>query len=69
MYASSLFSSSQNHLRLTFSSQSANVDWALLNFMKDWFPIESRKKLRQNEKEVAQEEMEELGLDVSCIIA
>ncbi|CAL1710707.1 unnamed protein product [Somion occarium] len=47
----------------------SNVDWALLNFMKDWFPIESRKKLRQNEKEVAQEEMEELGLDVSCIIA
>ena len=52
-------------------SFSANVDWALLNFMRDWFPIESKKKLRQNEQEVAQEEMEELGLNIngSCIIA
>ncbi|KAL4245950.1 hypothetical protein ABKN59_009543 [Abortiporus biennis] len=48
----------------------SNVDWALLNFMKDWFPIESRKKLRQNEQEAAEEEMEELGLNTqSCVIA
>ncbi|KAF5381778.1 hypothetical protein D9615_005505 [Tricholomella constricta] len=40
-----------------------NVDWALLNFMQDWFPIESREKLLQNEKEAAREELEELGLD------
>lgn len=62
-------------LALTLTSSlycsSANVDWALLNFMRDWFPVESKKKLRQNEQEVAQEQMEELGLnpDVSCIIA
>ncbi|KAK7689507.1 hypothetical protein QCA50_007299 [Cerrena zonata] len=49
----------------------SNVDWALLNFMRDWFPMESKKKLRQNEQEVAQEQMEELGLNVndSCVIA
>ncbi|KAI0079186.1 hypothetical protein K474DRAFT_1659490 [Panus rudis PR-1116 ss-1] len=47
----------------------SNVDWALLNFMKDWFPVESRKKLKENEREVAQEEMQELGLDTSCIVA
>ena len=48
---------------------SANVDWAMLNFMADWFPIESKKKLRQNEREVAEEELEELGIDnPNCIV-
>ena len=41
----------------------ANVDWALLNFMQDWFPLESKEKLKSNEREAAREEMEELGLD------
>ncbi|CAK5262036.1 unnamed protein product [Mycena citricolor] len=40
----------------------SNVDWALLNFMRDWFPEEARFKLRQNEQEAAQEQMEELGI-------
>ena len=44
---------------------SANVDYALLNFMSDWFPRESRAKLRANEREAAQEELEELGLSGS----
>ena len=48
----------------------ANVDWALLNFMKDWFPIEAKKKLQQNEREAAEEQMEELGFkEQTCIIA
>lgn len=52
------------HLRL------ANVDWALLNFMKDWFPIEAKKKLHQNEEEAAQEQLQELGINPQgCIIA
>ncbi|KAF8838305.1 hypothetical protein BDN67DRAFT_1013182 [Paxillus ammoniavirescens] len=42
-----------------------NVDYALLNFMSDWFPLESREKLRANEREAAQEELEELGLSGS----
>jgi len=41
----------------------SNVDWALLNFMCDWFPEESALKLRQNEKEATREQFEELGLD------
>ncbi|GLB41102.1 putative SPX domain containing protein [Lyophyllum shimeji] len=41
----------------------SNVDWALLNFMQDWFPIEAKEKLQQNEKEAAREELEELGVD------
>ncbi|KIJ14853.1 hypothetical protein PAXINDRAFT_169528 [Paxillus involutus ATCC 200175] len=42
-----------------------NVDYALLNFMSDWFPLESGEKLRANEREAAQEELEELGLSES----
>ncbi|KAJ7248218.1 hypothetical protein B0H12DRAFT_1020206 [Mycena haematopus] len=41
----------------------SNVDWALLNFMRDWFPEESNVKLRQNEKEASEEELRELGID------
>ncbi|KDR79100.1 hypothetical protein GALMADRAFT_242961 [Galerina marginata CBS 339.88] len=47
-----------------------NVDWALLNFMQDWFPIESKEKLKSNEKEATEEQMRELGLDPnqSCVL-
>lgn len=49
---------------------SANVDWALMNFMADWFPVESREKLQSNEREVNAERAEELGLigDRGCFI-
>jgi len=47
----------------------ANVDWALLNFMQDWFPEESQEKLKRNEREAAKEELEELGFgDSRCIV-
>ena len=37
--------------------------------MQDWFPEESREKLRQNEREAAEEEMEELGLhSQGCVV-
>jgi hypothetical protein len=46
-----------------------NVDYALLNFMADWFPIESREKLGINEREAAQEQLEELGLSgQGCLV-
>jgi len=42
----------------------ANVDWALLNFMQDWFPLESREKLKMNEMKATEEEMKEtVGVD------
>ncbi|KAI0045929.1 hypothetical protein FA95DRAFT_1520893 [Auriscalpium vulgare] len=48
----------------------SNVDWALLNFMQDWFPEESRDKLRSNEREAADEEMQALGINTEgCIIS
>ncbi|TBU21396.1 SPX domain-containing protein [Dichomitus squalens] len=51
------------------SADRSNVDWALLNFMKDWFPSEARKKLQQNEREAAEEELRELGLEFrGCIV-
>ncbi|KAK1220116.1 hypothetical protein PQX77_017155 [Marasmius sp. AFHP31] len=48
----------------------SNVDWALLNFMSDWFPIESRDKLKQSEKEAMEEQLLEMGVDPNqkCII-
>jgi len=45
-----------------------NLDWALLNFLKDWFPIESREKLLSNKREVAKEQAEELGMSDGCVI-
>ncbi|EMD32419.1 hypothetical protein CERSUDRAFT_118760 [Gelatoporia subvermispora B] len=51
------------------SADRSNVDWALLNFMRDWFPRECKEKLKQNEKEATREELEELGLQVQgCVI-
>ena len=41
----------------------ANVDWALMNFMADWFPVESREKQRSNEREASDEFARELGFD------
>jgi len=41
----------------------ANVDWALMNLMLDWFPVESKKKLQENEKEASKEQLEEMGID------
>jgi hypothetical protein len=30
----------------------ADVDWALMNLMQDWFPHEAKEKQEANEKEV-----------------
>jgi hypothetical protein len=48
----------------------ANVDWALLNFMQDWFPIEAREKLKASEKEALAEELASYGIDPNyrCVI-
>lgn len=37
--------------------------------MQDWFPQEAEQKRKQNEKEAAKEQLEELGItDQGCII-
>ena len=46
----------------SLTNRVANIDYGLLNFMADWFPIESREKLRANEREVTQEQLEALGI-------
>ncbi|KAF8592143.1 hypothetical protein K439DRAFT_1656201 [Ramaria rubella] len=48
------------------SADRSNVDHALINFMRDWFPKETKVKGKANEEEAAQEEMEELGIDPRC---
>ncbi|KAJ2927379.1 hypothetical protein H1R20_g9717, partial [Candolleomyces eurysporus] len=55
---------------VVLSANKSNVDWALLNFMQDWFPVESREKLKANEREASREELEELGLDPdkTCVV-
>jgi len=47
-----------------------NVDWGMLNFMQDWFPLEAKEKLLSNEKEAAAEELVELGYNpnASCLL-
>ncbi|TFK68062.1 hypothetical protein BDN72DRAFT_769922 [Pluteus cervinus] len=48
----------------------SNVDWALINFMQDWFPLEAKEKLKANEKEATRESLKEMGVDPDekCII-
>jgi hypothetical protein len=37
--------------------------------MQDWFPVEAKAKLKANEREAAEEEMQDLGIDPhACII-
>ncbi|KAH6909921.1 RING-14 protein [Coprinopsis sp. MPI-PUGE-AT-0042] len=55
---------------VVLSANGSNVDWALLNFMQDWFPVEAREKLKANEREASDEELRELGIDPNkaCVI-
>lgn len=46
----------------------SNVDWALMNFMADWFPVESREKLLSNEQEVNAELAQELFGKGACLV-
>ncbi|VDB96246.1 unnamed protein product [Peniophora sp. CBMAI 1063] len=46
-----------------------NVDWALINFMQDWFPEETWEKMRNNEREAQEEEMREMGIEPgACVV-
>lgn len=48
----------------------SNVDWTMLQFMQQWFPKESRQKQKDNEKEAADEELREMGIDPNqgCVV-
>lgn len=40
-----------------------------MNFMADWFPVESREKLRSNEREANAELAQQLGFDKGgCLV-
>ncbi|KAG8948526.1 hypothetical protein FRC04_009736 [Tulasnella sp. 424] len=49
-----------------FKADKSNLDIALMNFMKDWFPKEVRIKARENGEEANKEMAEELGIDKDC---
>jgi hypothetical protein len=38
------------------------------SFMVEWFPLEVKEKQKSNEKEVAQQDLIDMGLDAKCII-
>jgi hypothetical protein len=46
-------------------SSTANLDWALINFMQDWFPLEVKAKHTNNIREATEEQFRELGYDPS----
>ncbi|KAG9122884.1 hypothetical protein FRC07_000557, partial [Ceratobasidium sp. 392] len=46
-----------------------NLDVGLMNFMKEWFPIETKEKAKSNERESAEEQLMEMGISpAGCII-
>lgn len=49
--------------RFSLISPTANVDFGLLNFLQDWFPMEATEKMKSNEIESEREMYTELGLD------
>lgn len=53
---------------VVMNATEANVDWELLNYMKQNFPKEVKKKQSQNEKEVTEETLSTLYGDDKCII-
>ncbi|KAB5591041.1 RING finger protein [Ceratobasidium theobromae] len=49
----------------------SNLDTALMHFMQDWFPKETKEKAKSNERESAEEQLAEMGInpDAPCVIA
>ncbi|KDN33403.1 hypothetical protein RSAG8_13505, partial [Rhizoctonia solani AG-8 WAC10335] len=48
----------------------SNLDVAVMNFMKEWFPKETKEKSDSNDRESAEEQLIEMGYNPgSCIIA
>jgi hypothetical protein len=58
----------RTRLIFVFLSIVGNVDHALLQFMKTWFPREAKIKQKANEEESLQETIEEFGTDLRCFI-
>ncbi|KAJ1305396.1 hypothetical protein OPQ81_000411 [Rhizoctonia solani] len=51
-------------------ADSSNLDVGLMNFMKEWFPKETKEKSDSNDRESAEEQLIEMGINPgSCIIA
>jgi len=52
-----------------FQADRSNLDVSLMNFMQDWFPTETKQKLKENADEVARELARDMGMeDAGCIV-
>lgn len=66
--------SKENHCPIcrrenVLQADSTNIDWALLNFLKMYFPVESRVKQKENEQENLRAQVAASGLDnKACVI-
>ncbi|KAH8926288.1 hypothetical protein BT69DRAFT_1348111 [Atractiella rhizophila] len=46
----------------------ANLDQELLKFLLEWFPNETKQKRKENNREIDQEQDQELGIDGRCAV-
>lgn len=46
-----------------FQADKQNLDVALMNLMQDWFPRETKRKMREDRHEIAKEVEREMGID------
>ncbi|TFK23078.1 hypothetical protein FA15DRAFT_670919 [Coprinopsis marcescibilis] len=55
---------------VVLGANGSNVDWGLMNFMQDWFPVEAKEKLKSNEREATEEQLIEMGIDPdrACVV-
>lgn len=54
---------------VTDAGATENLDMGLMNFMKEWFPVETKEKAKSNERESAEEQLAEMGFAPnSCIL-
>ena len=52
-----------------FHFLTANLDFELAEFLRKTFPAEVKAKQKENERESAKEQLEEMGYDTRCIIS
>lgn len=50
------------------NERTANLDAALQNYLRLYFPKEVKQKQKENEKESTAEQMQEMGFDSKCCV-
>lgn len=55
-------------LAKSYVPRPGNLDKAAMEFMRLYFPREVKVKQRENEKEVAREDVEDMGMQEGCVV-